>query len=71
MVEWQKKSLGTFSDPMEAHKVWQLNKANHIEATVGRYAAEKWFDTQVADALISRVWKLRTDAQLGTETVRL
>lgn len=71
MVEWQKKSLGTFSDPMEAHKIWQLNKANHIEATVGRYATEKWFDTEVADALISRVWKLRTDAQLGIETVRL
>lgn len=71
MVEWQKKSLGRFSDPMEAHKVWQINKANHIEATVGKYATEKWFDSEVADALISRVWKLRLDAQLGIETVRL
>lgn len=71
MVEWQKKSLGTFSDPMEAHKVWQINKANHIEATIGRYALEKWFDTEVADALTSRVWNLRLNAALGVETVRL
>lgn len=70
-VEWKKKSLGTFSTAMEAHKVWQINKANHIEATIYQYAKEKWFDTEVACALMSRVWRLRNDAAQGLETLRL
>lgn len=70
-VEWRKKSLGTFSCPMQAHKVWQTNKANHIETAISQYSTEKWFDTEVACALMSRVWKLRSDAALGLETLRL
>jgi len=71
MSEMDKKSLGTYLTPMEAHKAWQEAKANKIFSSVNRYSEEKFFDTRVADALLSKAWKLKTDAQLGIETVRL
>jgi len=69
--EIDKKNLGTYVTPMEAHKAWQEAKADKIFSSVNRYSEEKFFDTRVADALLSKAWKLKTDAQLGIETVRL
>lgn len=65
------RRLGYFSKPMEAHKAWQEAKADKIFESVNRYSEEKFFDTRVADALLSKAWKLKTDAQLGIETIRL
>lgn len=63
--------LGLHPTPMLAHKAWQEAKASHIEVVISRYSKEKVFDTEVADALMYRVWKLRTDAAIGVETVTL
>lgn len=63
--------LGLHPTPETAHKVWQNAKANQIELTISKYAQEKVFDTEIADALMCRVWKLRTDAATNTETVSL
>lgn len=71
MTEYRKKSLGTFSDPMLAHRAWQLNKAESIDEAVNRYRKEKWFDTGIADALLLRAEMLRNHAAIGLETVRL
>lgn len=60
-----------FNCPLKAHKAWQEAKADKIFESVNRYSEEKFFDTRVADALLSKAWKLKTDAQLGIETVRL
>lgn len=69
--EIDKKNLGFYVTPMEAHKAWQEAKSDKIFESVNRYSGEKFFDTRVADALLSKAWKLKTDAQLGIETIRL
>lgn len=63
--------LGLHPTPSIAHNVWQLAKATQIEAVISMYQKEKVFDTYVADSLMCRVWKLRTDAATGVETVTL
>lgn len=66
-----KSSLGSFSTPEEAHQAWQIGKAYVIECAVNQYATEKWFRTDVADALMNRAWKLRLDAFNGVPTTSL
>lgn len=63
--------LGLHPTPSKAHQAWQLAKANQIEQTISEYSEEKVFDTGIADALMYRVWKLRTDAAMGIETITL
>ncbi|MNQ94867.1 hypothetical protein D3C85_1104050 [compost metagenome] len=62
------KHLGRFLTWQEAHKTWQLAKAVRIEEAIAQYVTEPWFRTDVAEALTSRVWKLRLDASQGTQT---
>jgi len=69
--ELDKINLGWYATPMEAHKSWQEAKCKKIFSSVDRYSKEIFFDTRVADALLSKAWKLKLDAQLGIETVRL
>lgn len=65
------RHLQSFECEKEAHKAWQEEKADVIERTVNKYAKTCEFNTQVADALMSRVWKLRLHAFLGVETKNL
>lgn len=64
-------SLGSYSDPMEAHQAWQLAKSNCIENAIVKYADLSCFRTDVAEALMSRVWLLRLDAKTGKETTSI
>ncbi|RYY51308.1 MAG: hypothetical protein EOO06_00845 [Chitinophagaceae bacterium] len=63
--------LGTYKTMEEAHAAWQIGKAYVLECAVSQYATEKWFRTDVADAIMSRVWKLRLDAFNGVPTTTL
>lgn len=60
--------LGNYSTPQEAHKAWQWEKAKQIENAVNKYSSEPWFRTDVADALMSKVWKLRLNSVNGLIT---
>lgn len=62
------KILGHFSSPEEAHKAWQLGKAIEIEDALTWYATQDCFRTDVAEALTTRVWKLRLDHTNNVET---
>lgn len=62
--------LGSFGDPMEAHRVWCLAKAKHIEDTVERWrmaGISENFSYTVAEKLIDRAVDLRLNAQMKTE----
>lgn len=65
------KSLGTFGTKEEAHKAWQIGKANVIFEAVRTYSKLPVFNTSVADALLSRAWRLLTEASYGIETKTL
>lgn len=60
--------LGFFSTAIEAHSHWQEIKANQLEGIVHRYVKEECFNTNVADAIMKRVWDLRTNAATGMVT---
>ena len=62
------KFLGNFSTPEEAHKAWQWGKAIEIEDALAWYAVQDCFRTDVAEALTTRVWKLRLDHVNNVET---
>lgn len=67
----QSGHLGHYTTPEEAHKAWQTGKAYVIECAINKYATEPWFRTDVADALMSRVWSLRLNAATGVITTSL
>lgn len=67
----KRKRLGRFATPEEAHAAWQLGKAEALEFVINRYAQEECFRTDVADALMRRVWDLRLDNANGVETKSL
>lgn len=62
---------GVFNTPEEAHKAWQVQKVRVLESVIEDYSKESCFRTDVADALMNRVWKLRLDASMGVETKQL
>ena len=62
------KLLGTFDNPEAAHKAWQVQKAENIEAAVSAYSTSATFRQDVANALLSRAYKLRLDASLNIKT---
>lgn len=62
--------IGTFLDAKAAHKAWQMAKSEQLEDTLSWYALQKCFRTDVAEALLQRVWKLRLDNLNDVETVR-
>ncbi len=70
-VDGKYMHLGYFKTAQEAHEVWQLAKADRIEKTVAKYALEDCFDTEVADSLMWRAWKLRNDSKAGIVTTSL
>lgn len=63
--------LGIFTNPASAHKAWQIAKAEEIEKTISWYATQACFRTDVADALMRRVWDLRLEYANGVETVAI
>ncbi len=67
----RRRRLGRSSDPMLAHKMWQIAKAENIEAVVLNWSKEASYQYDVAVALLTRARKLRQDADLGIETLSL
>lgn len=67
----ESSSLGGYAAPEEAHAAWQVGKAYVIECAINKYSSEPWFRTDVADALMSRVWELRLHAATGVITTSL
>lgn len=70
-VDNRVRCVGYFDDSIEAHRAWQWAKAAEIENSVNWYATQVCFRTDVADALMVRVWKLRIEHDQGVETTRL
>lgn len=64
----KRKYLGYFRDQMEAHKAWQLGKADAIEVVVQSWYGEVTYRADVADALLRRSYQLRLDAINDVET---
>lgn len=67
----KEKGLGYFHTPLEAHSAWQLAKILEIEKTIKWYQAQKCFRTDIAEALMTRVWQLRLENANGQETLSL
>lgn len=63
--------LAHLADPMEAHKTWQLAKADAIETTILRYMLEPCYRQDVGNALYERAEMLRLHAEQGIETTFL
>lgn len=69
--------LGVSEDPMTAHKLFQLGKAQEIENRIAWWKemdaqdSNYMFQQHVADALMLRANKLREDAANGLETFKI
>lgn len=69
--------LGVSEDPMIAHKMFQLGKAQEIENRIAWWKvmdaqdSNYMFQQRVADALMLRAEKLRQDAADGVETFKI
>lgn len=63
--------IGLFDTPEEAHQAWQLEKSNEIFSSIRWYSDQTCFDTRVADALLSRAWKLLVDREDCRTTIKL
>ncbi len=68
----RQKYLGIFPTPQEAHKAWQLAKADVIEDTINWWKIDEGvkhtFRQDVADALLERSKQLKYDAEYNIET---
>lgn len=70
-------TVGRSKNPVEAHKAFQLGKAQEIENRISWWKAidaqdsNYMYQQHVADALLSRTNKLREDAFAGIETFKI
>ncbi len=60
--------LGVFGSSEEAHKAWQLGKADSIETVAYNWYGEPTYKADVVDSLLMRAYQLRLDAANGVET---
>lgn len=65
------KYLGSYIEPMDAHRAWQLGKIDVIENTVLRYMLEPCYRQDVANAIYLRAEMLRDDHANHRETFSL
>lgn len=63
--------LGLHISPELAHIRWQQAKTIEMENIINMYSKESSFRTDVAEALMKRVWDLRLDISEGKETLTL
>lgn len=62
------RNFGYFSDPLEGHKIWQIEKAKQLQKVLNKYSECVMFDTQIACSLNNKIWKLLLDHSMGAET---
>lgn len=65
------KALGYFDKALDAHREWQIAKVVELENTISDYQRMSCFRTDVADALMGRVWSLRLEISKGVETITI
>lgn len=70
-IHTKKKNLGYFETAEEAHRHWQIAKADYLESTVNEWSNDASFNVLAANALLERVQQLRADAQQNKETIKL
>lgn len=63
------KHLGTFSDPMVAHLVWQKAKVKEIQKLIRQYEKIKGHNRDIVLALICIANNIEKDANLGVQTI--
>ena len=63
--------LGSYTSMTEAHKAWQVERANQLEKIVSWYARQTCFRTDIADALTKRVCRLRFESANDIETTTI
>lgn len=63
--------VGTFTDPFEAHRAWQLAKIQAILAVIRLYREEDCYRSDVEAGLMERVFQLQEDYDKNLETVSL
>lgn len=61
--------LGCFTTPMEAHKAWQISKADHIFKISQIYSQLPEKDHNVTEALLLRYDLIREEVRVGKETL--
>lgn len=69
--KYKQRKIGYFTTASEAHSAWRTEKVRILEKVVSDYAKEDCFRTDVAEALMDRVWNLRLDVALNKETIDL
>lgn len=67
-IETNIKSLGMFSNPEEAHAMWQLGKIEAIRQILEKYSKEEVFDRRVFDGVYQRIITLQNDYAQGVIT---
>ena len=67
-IDGRQRIVSSSETVEEAHKVWQLSKANDIENKVNKFAKEPCFRSDVASILMTHIWQLRLNAVRGIET---
>jgi hypothetical protein len=69
-IDGKQHFLGYFANPSEAHRAFQVAKADAVEATIRRYTTEESvISLAVVKALHAYADRLRADAALGIETL--
>lgn len=63
--------LGLFESVEDAHKAWQIGKAEQILNALGKYRTEDCYREDIDNALLLRIDKLKLQASLGEETTFL
>lgn len=63
--------LGYFENYYSAHKAWQIAKVQELENSINTYSKMACFRTDVADALLARVWELRLEIFKGLVTYKI
>ena len=71
VVEGKRKGLGVYADYMNAHRAWQVAKADVIEQAILKYMLEPCYRQDVANAIYLRAEMLRDDHENHRETFSL
>lgn len=68
-IDGARKHLGCFSDPMDAHKAWQIEKSLAIREALATYSALPGHDPRVISAMLIKVEQIDSAIARGDETL--
>lgn len=67
----KRKYLGTKSDPLAAHALWQEQKVISLVSILDTYSSSKFFNKMVGDSLKKRIDRITKELHNGEETTNL